>query len=104
MADHVGETAFEEAVEDVYRHAAPDLVLGHRRGIDEGATLDPMGDEAADVHLAEHGGDGGVGEIVAAGQGVVDFGHGGFAPGPENFQDLQLKISQSMDFGFAHGE
>src|SRR5262245_3529343 len=103
MADERLDAAAEEAIEDMFGHAATDLVFGDGGAIDEGAAVGAMADHAAGFHLSEHGGDGGVGEVGATGDGFLDGGDGGFLSGPERLHDLELEITEAMKFGLAHG-
>src|SRR6185503_3960657 len=95
-------TSLEQAVHQMVGHPARNFLGGDLGAIDEGAALGAVGDEAAGLHFAEHGSDGGISEFGAAAEGVVDVGDSGFALLPEGLEDLQLEIAEAMHFGFGH--
>lgn len=102
VAHHVRQAALEQTVEDVFRHPSTDLLLGNRGSVDEGASVGAVSHQAAWLHFAEHGGDGGIGEARLASEVGVDLGDGGFAAGPEDLHDLELQIAEAMDGGWRH--
>ena len=102
MGNQIREAAFEEAVEQMLGHVARDRVRVDGRAVDEGPTVRPMGNESARFHLAQHGGDRGVGEVAFLADHFKDIAHARFVLLPKHFHDLELKISQTVRFRFAH--
>jgi len=97
VVDHVEQTAFEQPVHEVVRHAAGDILFGDLRRIDESAAVHPVPDEGAGLHFSKHRGDGGVGEVRVAAEVFEHLGDGGFAALPEGLHDAQLKVAEAVD-------
>src|SRR5258705_6984757 len=102
MAHDLRKAAFKNAVHQVVRHGACDLFLSGARTVDKRAALDPMRYQPLDLHLAQHGGNGGVGEVSWAAQAAEDVGDGCFPALPEDFHDTQLEITESEHFAADH--
>jgi hypothetical protein len=102
VAHHVGEAPRKQAVDKMIGHTAGDGFLANGRAVNEAASLAPVLDQAALLHLAEHGCDGGVSEVSFVLQLLVDVGDGRFAASPEQLHDAELKIAEAVDFGAAH--
>ena len=100
MAHGVGETALEEPLDQVLTHAATDLVGGDLRAVEKAAPLLAMRYQSARLHLAQHRGDGGVGQVAFGFQFAMDLGNRGVGTRPEGLQDAQLQITKAMGGGF----
>ena len=96
VADRVGHAPLKEPLDKMPSHAARHLLRRDGGAIEKGAARLAMGDQAARLHFAQHGGDGGVGQFAFGLQGGVDLGHRAFAALPERLKDAQLEVAEAM--------
>jgi hypothetical protein len=92
--DEVDEERFGRAIENTINefadHAADDLILGLRGAVKEGAILAALFEIALGLEDLHHGHDGGVSDLAALEEGLVDIAHGGGAALPHELHDLEF--------------
>src|SRR5437773_749977 len=82
----------------VISHALGNRIGGYNRVIDESATFNPMSEQSSGLHFSEHRSNGRVSQSAGLAEGFVHFGNGSFRTRPKDAHDLQLKVSEPVQF------
>jgi hypothetical protein len=96
MANGLSEAAGGELVHEVVADAAADVFRCDERTVKEATARLSVGDQSSGLHLAQHGGHGGLGEIAFGFQLGMHLGHRGIRSIPERLEDAQLEVSEAM--------